>query len=210
MMTIAKEIAKYIMETGVKETSEGNWRFLFNELDKQFGTNLSLNVGLIEAVEDVLYKVYGDAILDLCVVAPSGTPLTDDMKTRNWCCAGECPGYPLPTDMQFDINYALAYCPNYEWHEGDERTFGSYEQFEKRQIEPLPAIEDHLVYIITGEYNGIQDECMAFRRKESAIRKFEELTGFTWKQYLDGAYEYEFGTYFYRFFECFYEDQAEQ
>ena len=202
MMTTAKEIAKYIMETGVKETSEGNWRFPFNELDKQFGTNLSLNVGLIEAVEDVLYKVYGDAILDLCVVAPSGTLLTDDMKTRNWCCAGECPGYPLPTDMQFDINYA--------WHEGDENIFGSYEQFEKREIVPLPAIEDHLVYIITGEYNGIQDECMAFRRKESAIRKFEELTGFTWKQYLDGAYEYEFGTYFYRFFECFYEDQAEQ
>jgi len=206
-MTTAKEIAKYIMETGVKETSEGNWCFLFNELDKLFGTNLSLNVGLIEAVEDVLYKVYGDAILDLCVVAPSGTPLTEDRKTRNWCCAGECPGYPLPTDMQFDINFALAYCPNYEWHEGDESMFGSYEQFEQRSIKPLPAMEDHLVYVITGEYNGIQDECMVFRRKERAIRKFEELTGLTWQQYLDGAYEYEFGTYFYRFFECIYEDR---
>lgn len=51
---------------------------------------------------------------------------------------------------------------------------------------------------------------MAFKRKESAIRKFEELTGLTWQQYLDGVYEYKFGTYFYRFFECFYEDQAEQ
>jgi len=203
-MTTAKEIAKYIMETGVKETSEGNWCFLFNELDKLFGTNLSLNVGLIEAVEDVLYKVYGDAILDLCVVAPSGTPLTE------WCCAGECPGYQLPTDMQFDINFALAYCPNYEWHEGDESMFGSYEQFEQRSIKPLPAMEDHLVYVITGEYNGIQDECMVFRRKERAIRKFEELTGLTWQQYLDGAYEYEFGTYFYRFFECIYEDRVEQ
>ena len=108
MMTTAKEIAKYIMETGVKETSEGNWCFRFSELDEQFGTNLSHDVGFIEAVEDILYKVYGDAILDLCVVAPPGTPLTEDMKTRNWCCAGECPGYPLPTDMQFDVNYALA------------------------------------------------------------------------------------------------------
>jgi hypothetical protein len=55
----AKEIAKYMMETGVKETSEGNWCFRLDELDKRFGTNLSHDAGLIEAVEDVLYKVYG-------------------------------------------------------------------------------------------------------------------------------------------------------
>ena len=55
MMTTAKEIAKYIMETGVKETSEGNWCFRFSELDEQFGTNLSHDVGFIEAVEDILY-----------------------------------------------------------------------------------------------------------------------------------------------------------
>ena len=207
-MVDAKEIARYMMETGVKETSEGNWCFRLDELDKRFGTNMCHDVGFIEAVEDVLYKVYGDIILHLCVVAPPGTPLTEDRKTRDLCCAGECPGYPCPSDTQFDIDYALAYCPNYEWHEGDERVFGSYEQFEARQIEPLPVLEDRLVYVITGEYNGIQDECMVFRREESAIRKFEELTGLTWQQHLDGAYEYECNTYFYRLFECFYEDRT--
>lgn len=71
MMTTAKEIAKYIMETGVKETSEGNWCFRFSELDEQFGTNLSHDVGFIEAVEDILYKVYGDAIFGFVCGGPA-------------------------------------------------------------------------------------------------------------------------------------------
>ena len=49
-MVNVKGIAKYMMETGVKETSEGNWCFRLDELDKRFGTNLCHDAGLIEAV----------------------------------------------------------------------------------------------------------------------------------------------------------------
>lgn len=37
----------------------------------------------------------------------------------------------------FDINLALNYCPNYEWCPGDEEIFGSFEEFEKREILPV-------------------------------------------------------------------------
>lgn len=40
-------------------------------------------------------------------------------------------------DGLFDINVALDYCPNYEWCPGDEEIFGSYEEFEKREIKPV-------------------------------------------------------------------------
>lgn len=65
------------------------------------------------------------------------------------------------------------------------------------------------VYVITGEYNGIQDECMVFLIERCAIEKFEELTECSWQEYLDGKYEYTEGEYFYRFFECVQEDYGE-
>ena len=63
MMTTAKEIAKYIMETGVKETSEGNWCFRFSELDEQFGTNLSHDGG---PARDAADRGHENAKLVLC------------------------------------------------------------------------------------------------------------------------------------------------
>ncbi len=65
------------------------------------------------------------------------------------------------------------------------------------------------VYVITGECDGIQDQCMVFLIKRCAIEKFEELAGCSWQEYLDGEYEYEPGEYFYRFFECEQEDYGE-
>lgn len=65
------------------------------------------------------------------------------------------------------------------------------------------------VYVITGEYEGIQDECMVFLIERCAIAKFEELTGCSWQEYLDGKYEYTDEEYFYRFFECKQEDYGE-
>lgn len=37
----------------------------------------------------------------------------------------------------FDINIALDYCPNYEWCQGDEAIFGSFEEFQNREIKPV-------------------------------------------------------------------------
>lgn len=40
-------------------------------------------------------------------------------------------------EPEFDINCALDYCPNYEWCEGDEVIFGSYQAFENRVVKPV-------------------------------------------------------------------------
>lgn len=61
-----------------------------------------------------------------------------------------------------------------------------------------------LIYIITGEYAGIQEICEAFETEEEQHKAFEEKTGFTWEQYLDGEYNFdsiESTDYFYRCFE---------
>lgn len=68
------------------------------------------------------------------------------------------------------------------------------------------------VFVITGEYNGIQDECMVFLIERCAIEKFEELTGHSWQEYLDGDYQYDESVedeYYYRFFTCEQEDYGE-
>lgn len=61
-----------------------------------------------------------------------------------------------------------------------------------------------VIYIITGEHAGIQKICEAFSTKEDWQKAFEEKTGFTWQQYLDGKYNYKNtgkNGYYYRCFE---------
>lgn len=41
------------------------------------------------------------------------------------------------TYSEVDVDCALDYCPNYEWERGDEIIFGSYENFENRNIIPI-------------------------------------------------------------------------
>lgn len=41
------------------------------------------------------------------------------------------------SNKSFDLIIGLAYCPNYEWCEGDENIFGTYEEFENRQVESV-------------------------------------------------------------------------
>lgn len=47
-------------------------------------------------------------------------------------------------NLEFDVNCALDYCPHYEWCEGDEAIFGSYEEFERRIIKPIGQDLSHL------------------------------------------------------------------
>ncbi len=57
------------------------------------------------------------------------------------------------------------------------------------------------VFILVGEDTdtGLIEDVRAYRTKEAMIRAFEELTGYTWEQYLNGDCDYDntYG-YFYR------------
>ena len=44
-------------------------------------------------------------------------------------------------ELQFDVSCALAYCPHYEWCEGDEELFEcSYEEWLERPVEPVQIV----------------------------------------------------------------------
>lgn len=57
-------------------------------------------------------------------------------------------------------------------------------------------------YVITGEFNGIQNECLVFTNEEKAISVFEEKSGCPWQDYLNGEYKFQDDGSLYRFFEC--------
>ncbi len=38
---------------------------------------------------------------------------------------------------ELDCNFGLAYCPNYEFRDGDEEIFGSFEEWEKMETKPV-------------------------------------------------------------------------
>jgi hypothetical protein len=48
----------------------------------------------------------------------------------------------IDSDKDIIINFGLDYCPNYEWREGDEATFGcTYQEWVMRQTEPVSQRE---------------------------------------------------------------------
>ncbi len=42
-----------------------------------------------------------------------------------------------PATHELDCNFGLAYCPNYEWCDGDEVIFGSYKEWENATALPV-------------------------------------------------------------------------
>lgn len=57
------------------------------------------------------------------------------------------------------------------------------------------------VFILVGEDTdtGLIEDVRAYRTEDAMIRGFEELTGYTWEQYLNGEYNYDTAPgYFYR------------
>lgn len=85
-MTKAQEIAKYIVETGTKETTTGNYIFEFDEINERFGVNIPDDENLYYDIIDALYE-YADMIGEI----------EDPLKRR-----------------AFDIVFYLENCPNAE------------------------------------------------------------------------------------------------
>lgn len=90
-MTKAQEIAKWIMEESVNNTSEGNWITYYDEIEEKFGVQLVPQGPLEADIVSALYYTYHDVILDM----------TYGYETANY--SGFC----------FDIDLALDYCLNY-------------------------------------------------------------------------------------------------
>lgn len=90
-MTKAQEIAKYIVETGTKETTTGNYIFEFDEINERFGVNIPDDENLYYDIIDALYE-YADMIGEI----------EDPLKRR-----------------AFDIVFYLENCPNAEDFDDD-------------------------------------------------------------------------------------------
>lgn len=110
----AVEIANYIVKTAAENTESGNYIFHPEELCAEL--NLS---------EKEYFEVIGY--------------VTEELVTRK-----ELLDLVNVGDGTIDVNIALEYCPNYVWCKGDEEIFGSYEEFEKREILPVaqPACKE--------------------------------------------------------------------
>ncbi len=90
-LTKAQEIAKWIMEESVNNTNEGNWITYYDEIEERFGVKLTPQGQLETDIVNALYEMYPDVILDMTY------------------------GYKNGSDAPcFDIDFALAYCPNYK------------------------------------------------------------------------------------------------
>lgn len=69
-----------------------------------------------------------------------------------------------------DIDCTLNYCPNYEWCEGDEEIFGSYAEFEKREVLPvgqplsLTRLAEIGVNAISASKNNLNDLVVQFAK----------------------------------------------
>ena len=85
-MDLAEKIADYMVETGLNNTSSGNYYFQYHGLNQKFGCNLPGDYRLIGKIIDQVYEKYGAAIAELC-----------------------CGSHP---DDGFDFMFYLNYCPN--------------------------------------------------------------------------------------------------
>lgn len=108
------EIANYIVKTGAENTESGNYIFYPADVCDEF--NLT---------EKEYYETIGYVI--------------EELTTRK-----EILDLVDVGDGTIDLIFALNYCPNYEWCKGDEKIFGSYKEFEKREILPVsqPTYEE--------------------------------------------------------------------
>ena len=86
-MTKAQEIAKYIVETGTKETTTGNYIFEFDEINQKFGVNVPDDIDMYNDIIGALFDGYDDMICEI----------EDPLKRR-----------------AFDIVFYLENCPNAE------------------------------------------------------------------------------------------------
>ena len=85
-MELAEKIADYIVETGLNETTTGNYIFRYKELNRKFGCSLPEDYRLRDRIVSKVYEKYRAAICDLYY---SGHP-----------------------DDGFDFMFFLNYCPN--------------------------------------------------------------------------------------------------
>lgn len=60
-----------------------------------------------------------------------------------------------------------------------------------------------VIYIITSDYLGIHENCEVYATESKMKQAFEDNTGFTWQEYLDGKYKFDdnLDETFYRCFE---------
>ena len=84
-MTKAHEIAKYIVETGTKETTTGNYIFEFDEINQKFGADIPEDIDLYHDIIDTLFDDYAD------IVCETDAPIKGGV---------------------FDIIFYLEHCPN--------------------------------------------------------------------------------------------------
>lgn len=79
----AQTIAEYLIETGMENTTSGNWNFAFEEINERYAVNLPDDQVLLEDISRHLSDCSG-AVADLCV-----------------------------TDEGVDLDFYYGLCPNY-------------------------------------------------------------------------------------------------
>lgn len=63
----AHKIATYIFIESAKNTSSSNWITYFSEIKSYYNIDLTQDLELREMVEDILFKEFGNMILDIIV-----------------------------------------------------------------------------------------------------------------------------------------------
>lgn len=79
----AKEIALQLIQTGMENTTTGNWIFSFEEINEKYGTNLPADQGLLNRISGQLYD-RSDSVADFCI-SEEGVDLD--------FYYGQCPNY---------------------------------------------------------------------------------------------------------------------
>lgn len=102
------DFVNYVVKTACEQTTSGNYFVSVEDAYKSAGMGYEDFLQYKELIMSELYS--REEILDLEYAENS---------------------------LEIDVNCALNYCPNYEWVKGDEAVFGSYEEFEKREILPV-------------------------------------------------------------------------
>ena len=87
-MDIAEKIADYMVETGINNTSSGNYFFRYDGINQDFGCYLPKDYRLLDKIVNKVYEKYGVAICDLY--------------------------YSDNPNDGFDFTFYLEYCPNAE------------------------------------------------------------------------------------------------
>lgn len=87
------------------------------------------------------------------------------------------------TNNEIDISCALDYCPNYEWENGDEKFFGSFEEFITRDVKPYlvakePQSLKQVIYssdFIVNKVNSSAFDSNYKKEGEALSRHFKQI-----------------------------------